>query len=69
MDSPAELMEVGDAVAYDGQPWLRGVVVERVCDEYFKVLWSDLDYPMTHRYTSLLRIPHAMAETPLIKEH
>jgi hypothetical protein len=56
MDTAAELVAVGDTVACDGQSWLRGVVVERVCAEYVRVLWDDLGYALTHRNTSLRRI-------------
>lgn len=56
MDNFIEAVKVGDAVSYAEQPWMRGVVVQRVSLEYVKVLWSDVKAPLTHRESSLKRI-------------
>ncbi len=48
-----ETVAVGDIVACDGRSRMRGVVIERVCDEDVLVLWDDLSDPLTQRYTSL----------------
>ncbi len=56
MEHFVEAIKVGDAVSYDEQPWMQGVVVQRVSLEYVKVLWRDVKAPLTHRESSLKRI-------------
>ena len=59
MDRFGEAVRVGDTVTYAEQPWMHGVVVQRVNLEYVRVLWDDLSAPLTHRESSLKKAPAA----------
>ncbi len=51
----AEPLRVGDRVFYDGYYSRKpGTVVERVSDDYVRVLWEGACCPTTHRDSSLL---------------
>ena len=53
-------LKVGETVTYNDHGLrsglrARGVVVQRVRDDYLRVLWSDMKVPTTHRAHSLIR--------------
>jgi hypothetical protein len=51
----AEPLRVGDLVSYDGYYSRKpGTVVERLSEDYVRVLWEDACCPTTHRDSSLM---------------
>jgi len=49
-------LQPGEAVRYDGYASsVVGVIVERLSDEYLRVLWDDSCVPTTHRAHCLVR--------------
>jgi len=57
MDKLIEPIKVGETVARDGYAAEDyGVVVERLDDEYVRVLWDDIGVATVHRQSSLKRV-------------
>jgi hypothetical protein len=61
MDERSELpLQVGETVTYNDHGvhtrlCASGVVVQRLREDYLRVLWSDMNVPTTHRAHSLIR--------------
>jgi len=50
-------LQVGETVEYNGyRAGARGIIVDRVSDDYLRVLWTDTPVPTTHRSHSLKRV-------------
>lgn len=51
-----ETVQVGDTVSYTDRKEFTGLVVERVCDEYVRVLWDGMSFATICRRSILATI-------------